>query len=74
MSTSKELDIRMRIGKFIEINKNWKKVDIVKHFQAEGIPKRTIYDILKRFEDGISAERQTEPGSNNALSVRKKKI
>ena len=72
MSTSKELDIRLRIGKFTEINKNWRKSDVVKHFQAEGIPRRTVYDILKRFEDGVAAERKPGSGLNKVLSIRKR--
>ena len=72
MSTSKELDRRVRIGKFIELNKNWRKSEVVEHFVAEGIPRKTVYDIIKRFEKGIDASRQPGSGSHMAIPNRKK--
>ena len=32
------------------------KIDVVKHFQTEGVPRRTIYNIMKRYESGLSCE------------------
>ena len=32
------------------------KVEIVKHFQMKGIPRSTIYSIVKRYENGLSFE------------------
>ena len=71
MSTSKELQLRIRIGKFIEKNKNWKQIDIVKHFLTEGEAKRTIYDIINRFNKGFGPQRKRGSGSNKALPARK---
>ncbi len=33
-----------------------KKKDVVKHFQIEGVPRSTIYDIIKRFEHDLPFE------------------
>ena len=33
------------------------KTFIVSHFKAEGVPRSTLFEILKRKEDGVSSER-----------------
>ena len=33
-----------------------KKIDIVKHFALEGFKRWTIYDIIKRYENGLPVE------------------
>ena len=38
------------------------KTFTVNHFAAEGVPRSTLFDILKRKEDGISSERQSGSG------------
>ena len=38
------------------------KTFTVNHFEAEGVPRSTLFDILKRKEDGISSERQSGSG------------
>jgi hypothetical protein len=70
MSVSKELSIWQRIGAFIERNKDMKKSLIVKHFQLEGIPTRTIYDIIERINKGISLDRK--PGSGHWHKISQK--
>ena len=44
----------------------------VKHFMKEKIPQRTIYDILKRYEMGLSAFRQSGSGRVAKIFTRKK--
>ena len=38
------------------------KTFTVNHFEAEGVPRSTLFYILKRKEDGISSERQSDSG------------
>ena len=47
---SKQEDIRNRIYKFYERNKNLGKIFTVNHFKAEGVPEPNIYSILNRFD------------------------
>lgn len=44
------MDVRQRIYSLVG---RMKIPDVVKHFQAEGVPRRTIYHVIKRFQDGI---------------------
>ena len=43
----------------------------VNHFKVEGIPRSTLYSILQRKADGISAERQSGTGKQNAKIMTK---
>ena len=45
-----------------------KKTDVVKHFQTEGVPRRTIYNIIKSYEGDLPCEdkpRQGRPAKLN---------
>ena len=44
------------------------KVEIVKHFQMEGIPRSTIYSIIKRCENGLSFEEKPRTGHPSKLN------
>ena len=48
---SKQEDLRNRIYKFFEKNKNLGKIFRVNYFKEECVPKPTIYGILNRFEN-----------------------
>lgn len=37
-------------------NTNWKNRDIVKHFVQEGFKRGIIYNIIKRYEIGLTVE------------------
>ncbi|CAF4652187.1 unnamed protein product, partial [Rotaria sp. Silwood2] len=53
-----------------------KKKDVVKHFQTEGVPRRTVYDIIKRYESGLPCEdkpRQGRPAKLNKQQLQKLK-
>lgn len=70
MSSSKELSLRQRVGIFYANNKQMDKSLIVKHFRFEGIPKSTIYSIIKRVDSGISLERKL--GSGHSVRIDQK--
>lgn len=46
--SSKERTVRERVVNFFNMHNSLGKKYVVEHFTKEGIPKRTIYDILKR--------------------------
>lgn len=48
------------------------KIFTVTHFEREGISRRTVYSILKRYENGISAERQSGSGRKAKIFTKKK--
>jgi hypothetical protein len=50
-NVSKQEALRNRVYKFFEKNKNHGKSYTLKHFTAEKVPRRTVYDILSRLED-----------------------
>ena len=58
--TSKEYTLRNRV--FHEKYCDKPKTFTLYHFAAEGVPCSTLFDILKRKEDGISSERQSGSG------------
>ena len=60
--TSKEDTLRKRVYAFHEKHCDKSKTFTVNHFEAEGVPRSTLLDILKRKEDGISSERQSGSG------------
>lgn len=59
---SNEEDLRKIVYAFIDLNLDAEKKIIANHFIMEGESKSTIYDIIKRKEDGIQAERQLGSG------------
>jgi transposase len=40
----------------------WKKFNIVKHFVQEGFKRSTIYNIIKRYENGLPIEDHLRSG------------
>jgi hypothetical protein len=57
--TSKEDTLRKRLYAFHEKDCDISKKFTVNHFEAEIFPSSTLFDILKREEDGILPERQS---------------
>ena len=47
---------------FLENHCDKPKTFTVNHFAAEGVARSTLFDILKRKDDGISSERQSGSG------------
>ena len=68
---SKQEDLRNRIFKFFEKNKNLGKIFTVNHSIAEGVPKPTIYSILNRFEHS-PAQRKKDSGTVSKKMTQKK--
>ena len=69
----KKVDVRKRV---YSVLRRMKKTDVVKHFQTEGVPRRTIYNIIKSYEGGIPCEdkpRQGRPAKLNKRQLRKLK-
>jgi transposase len=50
------VDLRKRVFSMLERNQNLKKIDIVKHFELEGFKRSTVYDIIKRYDNGLPVE------------------
>ena len=61
-SRSKEKDLRKRVYAFIDLNMDAEKKIIAYPFMMEWHSKSTIYDIIKRKENTIQAERKVECG------------
>ena len=59
--------LRKRVYQFFKKHSDKSKTFTVDHFKNEGIPKSTIYDIIKRAENGISSERK--PGSGKKPNI-----
>lgn len=51
--------------------KNNTKAEVVRHFTSENYPRSTIYNILKRYEDGLSVDRTPKTGRPPKLNKRK---
>ena len=68
---SEKVLLRKRVYKFYENNIQQGKKYTIDHFVAEGESKRTIYSIIKRFEDGIDANQQ--PGAGKPPNIFHKK-
>lgn len=60
--TSHQDALRAQVYKFYSENLDKGKPFTVSHFEDEGVPSRTMYDILKRFEKEIPASRTTGSG------------
>ena len=59
MLRNKVLDeetFRKRVYEFFEENKSKGKWFTVKHFKEEGFKRSYLYQVIKRSEDGISAD------------------
>jgi transposase len=66
----KRVDLRRRVYALIG---QMKKIDVVKHFQTENIPRSTIYRIIKRFEDGLPCEDKPRKGRPSKLDKKKQR-
>ena len=53
---------RKRVCNFIEKNQHCGNKTILQHFLKEGIPRSTIYRLIKRVKNGIGAERKKGQG------------
>lgn len=60
--TNKEEALRKRVYAFLNLHPEADKSFVVNHFRIEQVPKSTVYDILKRRENNIGAERQSGTG------------
>ena len=69
----KKVDVRKRVYSVLG---RMEKADVVKHFQTESMPRRTIYNIIKRYESGLPCEdkpRQGRPAKFNKQQLQKLK-
>ena len=69
---SSEDSLRSRVYKFYSANIQSGKLFTVRHFVSEGVPKSTIYGILKRFHDDKPAFRKSGSGGSNAKVIGRK--
>lgn len=69
---SKEENLRFRVYKFYSENIAKGKPFTVSHFVHEGIPKSTVYDILRRQGDGLPAKRISGTGRKAKIFTIKK--
>ncbi len=67
LMVSKEYDLRLRVYNFYKKNADLGHSFTVRHFEAEGHSRRTIYGILQRLSNGTAAERK--PGSGRKASI-----
>ncbi|CAF3544917.1 unnamed protein product [Rotaria socialis] len=65
-------DLRKRVYSMLGQNTNLKNNDIVKHFVQEGFKRRTLYNIIKRYEMGLPAE--DLPRSGRPTSFKRKNL
>ena len=63
---SHENTLRARVYNFYSKNIQSGKLYTVRHFMAEGVPKTTLYDILRRYDNNLSPTRQPRSGGSNA--------
>lgn len=68
--TSNEDILRKRVYQFFEKHSDKPKSFTVNHFKDEGIARSTIYDIIKRAEDGISSERRKGTGKKPKIMTK----
>ena len=63
---SHENTLLVRVYNFYSKNIQSEKLYTVRHFMAEGVAKMTLYDILLRYDNNLSATRQPGSGGSNA--------
>jgi len=68
---SSENNLRKRIYEFFLANKSKGKITTVKHFEAENIPRSTIYDIIKRAESNAGYIRTIGSGRKPKIMTKK---
>ena len=61
-----ENTLRARVYNFYSKNIQSGKLYTVRHFMVEGVPKTTLYDILRRYDNNLPATRQPGSGGSNA--------
>ena len=69
----KKVDVRKRVYSVLG---RMKKTDVVEHYQTEGVPRRTIYNIIKSYEGDLPCEdkpRQVRPTKLNMQQLQKLK-
>ena len=66
-------NLRKRVKNFTVKNPDIKKSEIVNHYLKEGISQSTIYNILKRLEDGIQIKDLKRTGRPCKLNINKLK-
>lgn len=64
-SLEKQADLRRRVYAVLG---RMKKSDVVKHFQIEGVPRSTVYGVIKRFERGLPCEDKPRTGRPGKLN------
>ena len=67
LEISKQENLQIRIGQFIERNPSLPKRKVAEHFIPEGLPKRTIYRLIRNYESRISMNRK--PGSGRKPTI-----
>lgn len=70
---SKELELRSRVYKFYEENRALGKLYTYKHFSCEHVSKSTIYNIIQRFEKGLTVDRKSGSG-RKAVKITQQKL
>lgn len=61
MKVCEQNNLRQRVYKMLGQHE---KSAVLKHFLAEGIARRTIYNVFSRYEKGLPAENIKNPGKN----------
>lgn len=69
---SKHFQLRERVGKFLSLNPQMLTKVVVKHFQLEGYKRRTLYDIINRFNSGLTADRKPKTADYRSIPQRVK--
>ena len=69
---SKQVNLRRHVGHFLELNPHWTKLQVAHHFKAEGVAKSTIYDIIRRQEDGRSMDRKVGSGKIPVIMTKRR--
>jgi hypothetical protein len=61
---SSEDQLRSRVYSFYSKNIDLKKSFTVQHFMREGVPRSTLYDIVKRYDNDFPPKRRPRSGRN----------
>jgi len=59
----------MRIVQYYTTHRNVGKLPTVQHFMSEGVPRSTIYNIIKNFEQGKSVKRKSGSGRKTKITT-----
>ena len=69
---SVQLQLRQCVGRLIELNPDWSKLNIAKHFKAEGVAKSTIYGIIQRYDRGETMDRRPGSGKKPVIMTKRR--